>query len=71
MSNLLFSKVVDPESYVPLAAGSAIGVPFAFQTIVAMRALLQNRLSERKLLQLLAPVSFSMLLLTALLQMNT
>jgi lactate permease len=69
MANLLLSKVVDPSAYVPLAAGSAIGVPLAFQTIVAMKALLNDRLSERQLVFLLAPLSISMLTLLTLFQL--
>lgn len=70
LSNLLFSKVVDPDAYVPLAAGSAVGVPLAFQTIVALKNLLHHRLSEKELLLLLAPMSLATLVLLTLLQMN-
>jgi lactate permease len=71
MSNLLLSKVVDPSAYVALAAGSAIGVPVAFQTIVALKALLHNRVTEWQLVRILAPISLGALALLIVFQMNS
>jgi lactate permease len=63
MANLLLSKVVDPIQYVPLAAGSAIGVQLAFQSVVAMKSILHDRLSEKRIFLLIAPLSLSSILL--------
>ena len=59
VTNLLFSKGLPPESYPLLAASSAIGVQLAFQAITAMRSTLNDSISEKRLFQLLAPISFS------------
>jgi L-lactate permease len=63
MANLLLSKVVDPIQYVPIAAGSAIGVQLAFQSVVAMKSILHDRLSEKRIFLLIAPLSLSCILL--------
>ena len=66
MSNLLLSKVVDPVKFVALGSGSAIGVQLAFQSIVAMKSLLHDRLSEKELFLLIAPLSAACILILAL-----
>ncbi len=66
MANLLLSKVVDPVNFVALGAGSAIGVQLAFQSIIAMKTLLQDRLSEKELFFLIAPLSAGCLALLAI-----
>ena len=66
MSNLLLSKVVDPVKFVALGSGSAIGVQLAFQSIVAMKSLLHDRLSEKELFFLIAPLSSACLLILVL-----
>jgi|GEM_PF-2916867 len=66
MSNLLLSKVVDPVKFVALGSGSAIGVQLAFQSIVAMKSLLHDKLSEKELFLLIAPLSAAWILILAL-----
>ncbi|NDG84233.1 MAG: L-lactate permease [Proteobacteria bacterium] len=66
MSNLLLSKVVDPVMFVALGSGSAIGVQLAFQSIVAMKSLLHDKLSEKELFLLIAPLSAAWILILAL-----
>jgi L-lactate permease len=66
MSNLLLSKVVDPIRYVSLAAGSAIGVQLAFQSVVAMKSILHDQLSEKRIFLLIAPLSLTYVLLLCL-----
>ncbi len=63
MANLLLSKVVDPVHYVQIAAGSAIGVQLSFQSVVAMKSILHDRLSEKRIFLLIAPLSLSFLLI--------
>jgi hypothetical protein len=63
MSNLLFSKGIDPIHFVALASGSALGVPLAFQSIVAMKSLLNEKLNEKSLYFLIAPLSLSYLVI--------
>jgi lactate permease len=66
MSNLLLSKVVDPVKYVALASGSAIGVQLAFQSVVAMKSILHDRLNEKQLFTLIAPLSIGFVLILSL-----
>ena len=63
MSNLLLSKVADPIHYTALASGSAIGVQLAFQSIVAMKSILHDRVSEKRLFALITPLSTGFILL--------
>jgi L-lactate permease len=67
MANLLLSKVVDPTRYVSIAGGSAIGVQLAFQSVVAMKSILHDRLSEKQIYRLILPVSLGYILLLSLL----
>ena len=66
MTNLLLSKIVDPVKYVALAGGSAIGVQLAFQSLVAMKSVLHDRLSEKELFTLIAPLSLGFILILSL-----
>ena len=65
MSNLLMSKVVDPIRFVPLAAGSAIGVQLAFQSVVAMKSILHDRISEKEIFFRMAPFSVFFILVVS------
>ena len=66
MANLLISKVVDPVKYASLAAGSAIGVQMAFQSVVAIRTLLHEKLTEKEIYLQMAPISIGFLLIISL-----
>jgi lactate permease len=57
VTNLLLSKVVDPLQFAGLAAGSAIGVQMAFQSLVAMKSVSHNQLSEKEIFLKIMPVS--------------
>jgi len=61
MSNLLLSKVIEPAHFAALAAGSAMGVPLAFQSIVAVRSILHDQLSEKEIYLRVAPIGFGFL----------
>jgi L-lactate permease len=63
LANLLLSKIVVPESYAALAAGSAMGVPLAFQSIVAVRSVLHEGVTEREILMRMAPIGVGFLLI--------
>lgn len=63
MANLLLSKVVDPVYHAALGAGSALGVPLAFQVISALRALIHEKLTEKEIFLKLAPWSLLFVLL--------
>ena len=63
VSNLLLSRIVDPSFYAPLAVGSAIGVQLAFQSITAMKSILNDRINEKTIFRLLAPLSLGFTLL--------
>ncbi len=62
MSNLLLSKVVEPSHFASLAAGSAVGVPLAFQSIVAIRSLLHDQVGEKETYMRVAPFGIGFLL---------
>ncbi len=68
VANLLLSKVVDPVAYAPLAVGSAFGVQMAFQSISAVRSILNEKISEERILTLIAPVALGFVLLLLILQ---
>ncbi len=66
VSNLLFSKVVDPVQIVAIASGSAVGVQLAFQSLVAMKSALHDQISEKELFFKIAPISVGFITLVAL-----
>ena len=59
VSNLLFSKVVDPVHFIALGAGSAIGVQMAFQSVSGIRSVIQDQLSEKEIFLKLVPLSIA------------
>ncbi len=61
MSNLLLSKVIEPAHFAALAAGSAVGVPLAFQSIVAVRSMLHDQVGEKETYLRVAPIGFGFL----------
>ena len=67
VANLFISPLLEPAFYGVLAAGTAIGVPLAFQMIVGVRSILKDEVSEREILQYILPISVSFLTLTLIL----
>lgn len=49
MTNLLFSKIVDPAYFGVVAAATSIGTQLGFQAIVAIRSALHEKISESKI----------------------
>ena len=66
MSNLLLSKVVEPTHFSALAAGSAVGVPLAFQSIVAVRSILHDQIGEKEIYLRVAPIGLGFLIVVLL-----
>jgi L-lactate permease len=66
LSNLLLSAGIDPSGHAALGVGSALGVPLAFQSVVAVRSVLHDRLSEREIYFRILPVSIGLVLLSLL-----
>jgi lactate permease len=64
VSNLLFSKVVDPVHFSALGAGAGIGVQMAFQSLAAMRSVIHDKLSEKEILFNIAPISILFMVIT-------
>jgi L-lactate permease len=64
LSNLLLSAGIDPSGHAALGVGSALGVPLAFQSVVAVRSVLHDRLSEREIYLRILPVSIGLVLLS-------
>ena len=63
MTNLLFSKIIDPHLAQGLASGSAFGVQMAFQSFSAMRSILNDHISENKIIRFILPISAGFVLL--------
>jgi hypothetical protein len=53
--------VIEPSHFAALAAGSAVGVPLAFQSIVAVRSILHDQLSEKEIYLRVIPIGFGFL----------
>lgn len=66
MSNLLLSKVVEPAHFAALAAGSAVGVPLAFQSIVAVRSILHDQIGEKEAYLRVGPIGIGFLIVVLL-----
>lgn len=66
VTNLLFSKVLDPVHHVALAAGSAIGIQLAFQSLAAMKSATQDQFSEKEIFLRIAPISIGFIFLVTL-----
>ncbi len=65
MTNLLLSKVLTPHYYVPLTIGTALGIQLSFQSIVAMKSMLNDQISEKKIYSQILPISAFFLVVTA------
>jgi L-lactate permease len=66
VANLLLSRVVDPIAYPALACGSALGVQLAFQSLTAMRSILNDQVTEKEILSFIAPIAFAFVLVLLL-----
>ncbi len=72
ISNLLLSRGFLETSFPVIAAGGALGVMMAFQTITGVKAILKDRFQELDLLKKIAPLSVGFLLvLIAWIQIKT
>ena len=65
---LFIAPLVNQNLYGVLAAGSALGVPLAFQSIVGVRSILKDEISEREIMQFILPIS--VIFMTLLLFLN-
>ena len=63
---LFFSPLVEPSIYGVLAAGSALGVPLAFQSIMGVKSILKDDISEREILKYILPISVGFMALLLL-----
>ena len=63
VTNMLLSTIVAPIHFPAIAVSSAIGVQLAFQAITAIRSILNESISEKRLFQILAPMSFFFVLI--------
>jgi len=64
VANLFLSPLLEPAFYGVLAAGTSLGVPLAFQSIVGVRSILKDEVSEREIIQYIIPISVGFMLLT-------
>ena len=67
VANLFLSPLLEPAYYGVLAAGTALGVPLAFQMIVGVKSILKDEVSEREILKYIFPISVIFLTFTLLL----
>ncbi len=63
MTCLFLSKVVDPIYFAALSAGSAVGVQLGFQATTGMRSILHEKISEKEIFKLIAPISVGFILI--------
>ena len=66
VTNLLFSKILNPAHYGVLAASTAVGVQLAFQSLAAMRSCIRDQFSEKEIFFRVAPISIGFILILTL-----
>jgi L-lactate permease len=64
---LFIAPLLDTSLYGVLAAGSALGVPLAFQSIVGVKSILKDEISEREILNFILPISVGFMTIILLL----
>jgi lactate permease len=57
IANLFISPLVIPENHGAVAAATALGVPLAFQSIIGVKSILKDQVSEKEILKYFLPIS--------------
>lgn len=66
VANLFISPLINEDHFGILAAATALGVPLAFQSIIGVKSILKDAITEREILKYLIPISASFLTLSML-----
>ncbi len=61
IANLFVSPLIKDSQFGMLAASTAIGVPLAFQSIIGVKSILKDAVSEKEILNYFIPISVSFL----------
>ena len=71
VANLFISPLINEEHFGVLAAASALGVPLAFQSIIGVKSILKDAITEREILKYFIPISASFLTISMLFRQLT
>jgi L-lactate permease len=66
IANLFLAPLTDATNYGVIAAGTAIGVPSAFQAIIGVKSILKDQIEEKEILRYFVPIGVSFVTLAML-----